>query len=142
MLIPTSFRSPLPGHLSYPVGAEAISKALLPLPAFSITSLSFHAYRPPRQNEQRLVHPVLTCSYDHRTPDKPIERLWYLTVDPVPRALKPRIQSLLLSTGLVHLRAWLTAPRTAAWFQLNHTFSLSFHVPEGALVVNETNQTA
>ena len=42
MLIPTAYKAALPRHLSYPVGAEAVSRALADSPHLSELRLSFH----------------------------------------------------------------------------------------------------
>ena len=48
-MIPTRYKSKLPGDLSYPLGAQAVSEALAGVPQFDALTLTFHGsiLRPP-----------------------------------------------------------------------------------------------
>ena len=115
LLIPTRFRSKIAHTRSYPVGAEAISKALAGVPQFEHLELTFWDYK-----FQPLAksYKVLEVAYRHlggfhSASKDMIERgfhepKWQITVKPVSRGQRHLVQVQLLERGLPYLKEWLT----------------------------------
>ena len=119
--LPTVYKKRLPRFLSYPLGAEKISEALVGLAEFASIGLEF-SNNSKRDHGTQKPYQVLQAGYrripvSFSEPRKFIEQgwndpKWTVTVQAVPRELKHDIQVLLLKDGL---------PRVKDWFLANHT---------------------
>jgi len=146
-MIPTRFRDKLPGYLTYPLGAEALSEALAGLPHAEDLSIGF-SERPvifasdfQRDLAERRPYTVLKAGY--RPAQSPgisgsnagIDQGWYderweLAVFPVLRELRAAVKDLLLKEGLPAVAEWLRSSRRTGWEMQARSISLIFD-PDG-----------
>jgi hypothetical protein len=114
-LIPTRFRSKIAHTHSYPIGAEAISKALEGVPQFERLELTFWDYQ---FQPHATSYKVLEVDYRnlggfHSASKEMIEsgcldEKWNIHVKPVPRSQRRSVQADLLERGIPFVRKWLT----------------------------------
>jgi len=119
--LPTLYKKRLPRFLSYPVGAEKISDALVGLAEFASIGIEFRSNSMRDHGTQRRYQ-VLQASYRRIPVSFSEARMfieqgwndpkWTVTVQAVPRELKHDIQLLLLKEGLPRLKAWFVANRS------------------------------
>lgn len=153
-MIATGYRAKLPKHLSYPVGAEAITTALAGVQAHETLSLKFW-FRPfePASRFQgvlahRLPYPIVVAH--HRPARKPglsaaqfmVDRGWYdarreLVVYPVLRDLRHAANRLLQDCGLPVLARWLNGVAASGQAMLTRRLELVLAPIEGTLNVSE-----
>lgn len=142
-MIPTRFRSKLPAHLSYPLGAEALSQALAGSPHVEDLSVRFWE-RPTifasdfqRCLTERKPYPVLRARYkpaqgpgltgsNAEIAEGGYGEKWELSVFPVLRELRPVVKSLLLKEGLPAVAEWLRSSTRAGWGMRARSISLIF----------------
>ena len=113
-LIPTRFKSKIAHTHSYPIGAEAISKALAGVPQIADLELTFWDYQ---FQPLATSYKVLEVAYRklgsfHSASKDMIERgyleaKWQITVKPVPRRQRQLVQAQLLERGLPFMKDWL-----------------------------------
>jgi hypothetical protein len=114
-IIPTRSKSKIAHTLSWPVGAEEISRALAP--ATQLTEMVLHFREGFREEERRRagIYRVIGVSYvanPLRLNSDPLEEIplfnrWEIIVGPVPRALRHKVHELVLSSALPRIRDWL-----------------------------------
>ena len=116
-IIPTLSRAKISHHLSYPIGAEAVSLALGSTVQLPELKLHFYFWS---NNSLRWGHyEFLRVEYlNNATPaqDFPIWRLhqrppqyrWEIVVQPVPRVNRHRINKYILESGLPQVGSWLS----------------------------------
>jgi len=153
-LIPTRARVKLPYHLSYPIGAEALSDKLQKAPRREILGLFFRS-RPvlasaefQRWLRDQEPYPILVAEYrpalDEETKKTSVleklgltdERL-EIAVYPVAREAKSIARDLLGDLGLVHLAKWLKGATTREWANTVRRLELVFSPREGTIEVRE-----
>ncbi|HEY7955652.1 MAG TPA: hypothetical protein VII38_10175 [Polyangia bacterium] len=115
-LIPTTFRRRLPKGLSYPIGAEAISAALAPVPHYAALRLCF---------EKRYVDNVLVVLIGNATPGT-------IVVYAVPSTSSSAVREQLLKEGLLRVAKWLVAERVDTWRLRPHQLVVGYD-PAGPL---------
>lgn len=153
-MIPTRYKSKLPGHLSYPIGAEVLSKALEGSPHAELLSVGF------RENPlifasdfQRLLserQPYLLLRAEYKPAQRPgisasndsVEKGWYdekweLDVYPVLRPLRSLAHGLLLGTGLPAVAQWLWSSRRDGWSRRQQWLDLIFDSGAESIVARE-----
>jgi hypothetical protein len=152
-MISTRYRSKLPRHLSYPIGAEAITAGLAGGPHLDALELMFHAcpFEPASRFQRALAErlPYSIVSAEYRPGRKPglsaaafmIDRGWYneswkLTIYPVLRELRHLANRLLLERGLPFLSQWLRTSKSAA-SGITIQRVLTFNSAEESLVSTE-----
>jgi hypothetical protein len=153
-LIPTRYKSNLPGHLTYPVGAEALSNALEGLPHVEKFSIFFSASPTISASEfQRILvqgRPYGVLRAEYRRPEKPgisgsnddVEKGWYaeswgLMVFPVLRKLRSLVRPLLLAEGMPAVAGWLRSSGQAGWEMRTRWVDLIFDPSSGAITTRE-----
>jgi hypothetical protein len=132
MIIPTRLKSRLPGHLSYPIGAQAISNALAGLPRVEAFTITFYdqvvwpASESARILRDQLPYHLMEVRFTPRT--KPnyggaralieagyYDEKWDLQVNPVLRELRHMANELLRNHGLPMVAEWLQSSGKVGW---------------------------
>jgi hypothetical protein len=155
-MIPTQYKAKLPRHLSYPIGAEALTEGLADAPHAESFSVSFRdeAVWPASRFQQLLAqqHPYKVLVAEYRPPQKPgyigpqslVESGWYdekwqLTVYPVLRELRHRASCLLREQGLPLVVQWLRSSASTGWLTRDHRIELVFNPAEETLSSQESS---
>ncbi len=123
IIIPTFSRAKIPRNLSYPVGAEAISEALISVAQFQELKLIFYlskfaigvrsgryglrSYEFLRVEYLNNAKPGEGWPVSSLFPRPPQSR-WEIVVQPAPRALRHQINQYILRSALPEVRRWLT----------------------------------
>jgi hypothetical protein len=121
-LIPTQYKTKIPSLVSWPIGAQEISDALLDVPQFSELKITFSFYM---TNKTALKHwpwmEVMRFEYvktanslsvsDDMIQRGYLERRWSITVSAVPRDQRKRLHDLLL----------VELPKAAKWLSDNQS---------------------
>jgi hypothetical protein len=99
-LIPTGYKTKIPRTHSYPLGAKAISDALIGVPQCELLKIEFHFWKGFAKNRvSGAPFRVLSACYSGRSG-------WSIDVHAVPRPLKHTIQGKLASEALPKMRDW------------------------------------
>jgi hypothetical protein len=116
VVIPTVSKAKISRDLSYPIGAEAISKVLQCAHQFSLLRLQFHfwsdndlrrgKYEFLRVEYLKNVHPVEQYPIS-RLYQRPPQYQWEIVVQPVPRSKKHQIRTYILDSALDEIKRWL-----------------------------------
>jgi hypothetical protein len=115
-IVPTLSKAKISHHLSYPIGAAAVSQALVSLA--QLPDLKLHFYYCFDIWLRRGHYEFLRVEYlNNATPadEYPISRLfgrppqyrWEIVVQPVPRALRHQIKEFILESALPQIASWL-----------------------------------
>ena len=115
IIIPTRYKAKISHELSFPIGAEKISKALSDTPQIGELVLHFNSDR-----WRRVPHGRYSCirvMHSSRRADMKDKRLdaagvplfseWEIGVYPVPRTYRHRIQLYIVDCALPEMREWL-----------------------------------
>lgn len=135
-MIPTKVKCQISRELSFPLGAKQVSEVLEGVPQYNGLTIAFQPHwreTPARikamvdRGESLLV---LAAEYHNFPPGRSgshylIDQGWYdetweLAVYPVPRERKAATRTLLLSSGLPKIRAWLETTRPDTWRDGRH----------------------
>jgi hypothetical protein len=118
--LPTLYKARLPRFLSYPLGAQKISEALVEVREFAPIGIWF-TNNAKRDHGTQRPYEVLEGSYTRESNTVSESRMsieqgwnrpkWSVTVQAVPRELKHEIQVILLNHALPRLKAWFIASR-------------------------------
>ncbi len=117
VVIPTEWRSKLPQTLSYPIGAEMLSRAFAGVPQFDKLKVRFWFYSKMRP-EVSDRYCVLEIRYMRSAKSVNIQPeslgedglpklAWQITVRPVPRIHRNAIRTQLQDVALPQARTWL-----------------------------------
>jgi hypothetical protein len=108
-VIPTRFKSKIPQTLSYPIGAKAISAALVGAPQFDDLSVNFWSWKV--RSSAATPYRVIQIGYSgpNRQYSAPFRSTWSITVNAVPRHLRHVIQEKIAAEALPFIRSWLIA---------------------------------
>jgi hypothetical protein len=150
-MIPTMQKAKLPPHLSYPVGAEALTEGLADAPHAESFGVTFwhNPFWPRSRFRQALAqqqqYKILVAEY--RPSQKPgygraqslVNEKWQLTVYPVARELRHLSNRLLLERGLPLVVQWLRASQCAGWLFRDQRIELVFNPAEEALSAQESS---
>jgi hypothetical protein len=150
-MIPTQYKSKLPRHLSYPIGAEALTEGLVGAPHAEMLRVGFFD-RPGNWHsefQQTITQkqPYAILIAEHKPSRKPgycgaqfmIDRgyyaeHWELTVYPVLRELRHVANGLLREQGLPAVVEWLRTSDRAGWRSSKQSIELIFNPVEETLV--------
>jgi hypothetical protein len=155
-MILTRFKEKLSKHLSYPIGAEALTEGLAGAPHVEFLALSFwgHPFWPNSRFQVVLAehqpYKVLAARYwpAHKLgyggapslmPAGYYDEQWELTVYPVVRELRQLANRLLRERGLPLLVQWLRSSERAGWMSRSHEFELVFSPAEELLAARESS---
>jgi hypothetical protein len=122
IIVPTVARSKIPRSLSYPIGAEAISKAFSPAAQIAELKLVFYSskfdvgVRSGRYELRR--YEFIRVEYLHNAKagekwpisslyGRPTQSRWEVVVQPVPRVLRHRINEYIVESALPMMADWL-----------------------------------
>ncbi len=155
-MIPTRLKAKLPGHLSYPVGAAAISGMLAGVPHVEALSITFwdEAVWPGSEFRRllagRLPYTVMTAAY--RPASRPglsgsgdmvrtgwFAEKWELSVYPVLAEFRPLANRLLRAEGLPAIVAWLRSSNRAGWVARWQRIDFSFRPTDELLSRRESS---
>jgi hypothetical protein len=149
-MIPTIGKAKLSRQLSYPLGAEAISNALINAPHYTELTVQFHdaavypgsefrraladgrAYRVLRAIFQPAIKPGFIGSNNMIAAGRFNEK-WKLMVYPVIRSLRHVANQLLVHDGLRQVEAWLYDSQQPGWTLTPHNLEIVFHPQESSL---------
>jgi hypothetical protein len=116
VVIPTLYKNKLPQTLSYPLGAELISRAFVSVPQFENLKIRFWFYS---KEDPRVIktYTVLQLSYVRGEPSLTtgkaslaygwLDKKWEITVSSVPRDRRHFIKGLLEGEALPIAQRWL-----------------------------------
>jgi hypothetical protein len=109
LIIPTRYKAKIGKELSYPLGAEVLSRALAGLPMFAHLSIWFGSgSSTPRkictETQNRVVSVAYSCTRSFTMSFGPS---WTIRVTAVPRETRAQIKEMLLESGLEQIRTWL-----------------------------------
>lgn len=155
-MIPTRLKAKLPRHLSYPIGAKAISEALADAPHVGPLSVTFwdQAVWPAsefrRLLSERLPYKIMEAVYQPAS--KPgisashsmIERGWYyekweLRVYSVLSEFRHAANRLLREQGLPAVALWLKSSDRAGWVERCQRVDLVFNPTDESLTIQESS---
>jgi hypothetical protein len=144
-VIPTEFKAKLPKHLSYPIGAQALSEALADSPNAHSISLFFGTSQWPASGPRR----ALAGKLSHRILDaefwpanyRGTKENWFVNVWAVPCELRYSANRLLREQGLSHLIKWLRASRRPDWRSRHQTLALTFLPADASISADERSGT-
>lgn len=153
-MILTRLKAKLPRHLSYPVGAEAISEALADEPHVASLSVTFwdQAVWPAsefrRLLNERLPYRIMIVEFrPERGPgligsaamieDGWYDERWELRVYPVLAEFRSTANRLLREQGLPAVSRWLRSSRRAGWLTVPQWVESVFDPTKDALAVRE-----
>jgi hypothetical protein len=115
IIIPTRFKAKISHELSFPIGAERLSKALLPTPQFSKLSLHFNSDR--WRNVSFRRYACIGIEHSSRRADMvdrfldsagvPLFNEWQVNVFPVPRIHRHLIHQHVINRALPEICEWL-----------------------------------
>lgn len=123
LVIPTRSKAKISHLLSYPVGAERISEALIDVPQFSTISLNFYAAMGSGLREVGLSgkqgYEFLRVEYlNQATPasdwpimtlyQRPPQHMWEVTVLPVPRSDRHSVRKYIDESALPLIERWFS----------------------------------
>jgi len=135
IMIPTRSKAKISHLLSFPVGAERISKALADTPQIAKLFLHFQSdrwghVRTGRYPCIRVQHSSRHAEMAERSKDSagvPLFNEWEVSIYPVPKIHRHTIQQLIVNIALPQINEWL---RTRAELQQPGEQSLIFHFEE------------
>jgi hypothetical protein len=117
VVIPTLSRAKISRHLSYPIGAEAISESLASVPQFAELKLLFYSskyHTPLRSKEYEFlrVEYLNNAKSGEKWPianlyGRPLQGRWEIAVQPVPRVLRHSVKQYIVDCALPQMRNWL-----------------------------------
>jgi hypothetical protein len=133
-LIPTYCKDKLPKDLSYPLGAQEISRALTGIPQHDELKLWFRSSPMDSKSEfhdlllKGLERPILKAWYfcHPMTISGPGFVSWTLLIYPVLRKKRHIAHELLCKDGLASARKWLSTPRPDTWRSGEHSLTVTF----------------
>lgn len=116
-IIPTFFKDKIPKELSYPTGAEEISRELSKTPQLEEIRLSFYFRQSNLFLTKETLFSVLELRFSHPHPSRSspqhafdanfYRRKWQIIVFAVPRELRNAISQKLMEEGFPEIRTWL-----------------------------------
>jgi hypothetical protein len=116
VVIPTMSKAKISRDLSYPIGAEGISRAVEGVPQFPLVRLQFHHWSD--SHLRRGEYEFLRVEYLNNVfrPDhypvsplyqRPPQYQWEIVVQPVPRVHRHRIKRYIVESAFGEIREWL-----------------------------------
>jgi hypothetical protein len=153
MLIPKTFKAKLSQTMTYPIGAEVVSEALVGVPQFEKLMISF---TPPNfgsasifqdARKQNQSYKIFEVSMHHHlknltSPKRFIEEgfyneNWEIHIYAVPRELKAIAKQLLLNEALPKAKEWCEKPRTEMWRTGRKYFQVLFNEKESKIFIKQ-----
>jgi hypothetical protein len=148
-VIPTRSKSRIPQTHSYPLGAKAISEALIDVPQRELLKIEFHFYKHlVKDRATGVPYPALRVSYSGPThffsASKSMAEMgyydarWAIRVHAVPRPLKHVIQGKLIAEALPKVRDWLISNVHSSDREGFHALTFSFDELKNEIALEET----
>lgn len=116
VVIPTVSKAKISHDLSYPVGAESLSKRLQDVPQISLLRLHFHFWSDSglrwRKYEFLRVEYLSNVTPPKHYPltplyQRPPQYQWEIVVQPVPRVHRHQIKTYMMDSALAEINEWL-----------------------------------
>lgn len=139
--------------MTYPIGAEAISRAFAGVPQFknlviwfTTTNFAFVSdFQEARKQNQpyeifqvSMRHPLKSLTSSKQFIEEGFfEENWEIHVFPVPRELKSVAKQLLLNNALLKAKDWLEKPRTENWKTDRKYFRVLFVEKESYIIIKQ-----
>ena len=147
-IIPTKYKSTLPQRLSFPIGAEILSEALLSVPQFEKLTVTFFYYSKANDFPKESVEfSVVEIRFRNLKPNQNspkqfidegfYDETWEITVKPIPRELKSKIKQHLIAQGLPKIKEWLSVKRPASWLEGRKSLEVLYHKIDDVLKYKE-----
>jgi hypothetical protein len=142
-MLTTGWKSKVHGHLSYPIGAEALSQAVPGFVPFESIWLGFGNSTWPAAGPQRLVadhspKDILVAEFGPAN-DRGSVQEWFLHVYAVPRELRQKANHLLMSEGIPILSAWFEESRAGNWRSRSQGLWMKYLAADNLLIVDRTS---
>lgn len=152
-MIPTRNKIKLPKHLSYPIGAEAVSEALAATPLFERLSLVFWTWRSAEARRiltERMPYAIVEASYKPcRKPgisasNDMIRRGWFeqecdIWIYAVLSKFRHDANRLLREQGLPAVADWLKSSNQGGWLERHQRIELIFDPTSESLTTRATS---
>jgi hypothetical protein len=139
-VIPTKSKSKIPKTHSYPLGAKAISDALIDVPQLELLGIEFwFSRRWGKDNGTSVPYHVLRVFYSG--PTHFYGPRWAIRVHPVPRHLKHAIQGKLIAEALPKVRDWLISNVHSLDREGLHALTFSFDELNNEITSEETTSS-
>ncbi len=137
-MIPTGYKTRIPKTLSYPLGAKAISDALIGVPERELLKINFWFWKGfAKDRVPGAPYRVLSASYSG--PGRMSG--WIVRVYAAPRALKHKIQSKLISEALPKMRGWLRSNFHSSEREGGHQLTFYFDELKDEITSEETSSS-
>ena len=135
-MIPTGYRTKIPKTLSYPLGAKAISDALIDVPQRELLKVIFSFWKVfAKDRVPGAPYRVLSASYLGPGPLSG----WTIYVHPVPRPLRHVIQSKLILEALPRIKDWLISNDHSPEREGGHGLTFYFDELKDEITSEETS---
>jgi len=139
-VIPTGYKTRIPKTLSYPLGAKAISDALIDVPQRDLLKIIFWFYKGfARDRVVGAPYRVLSASYSGSTSLSLAG--WTVEVRAVPRPLKHVIQGKLITDALPKIRGWLISNNHSLVRGGGHQLTFYFDELKDEITSEETSSS-
>lgn len=151
------WRQKLSERLSYPIGAELLSRELekhpeLPKLELHFTSSPIISNSEFRQMvDNRVPYVVLRVQFvrwdkrlsygDDEWIQEYLRGKWTIDIFPVLRSLRSRVKAKLISEALAQVATWIAKPRKPAWYYGRKQFEVIFQPDEGGVEFREQDMS-
>lgn len=143
---PAPYKPKLPGHLSFPIGFEAISSGLAAVPFANEIQLSFVGTWSPyvrARIDANDSYAIAVANFEKWDKRLGVEfggsllhaGRWKLWVYPVRRELKSTARTMIVQIGLPALAEWFCTKRPESWYWGKKQWELIFKPKAGTIEV-------
>jgi hypothetical protein len=144
-LFPTRHKAKIGSYLSWPTGAQCISRALAATVQANWIELSFHTHWPayPRgrwPTRFMVINVAYSRQRNMHVTGHAAEPAWAIYIYPVPRELRATIRSALDTVGFLQISVWLKAHEQLHGREGRVAFSLFWNADANALETEESGK--
>lgn len=149
LLIPTSYREKVPKDISYPLGAELISRHLTDVPQFYELKLSFFFWTGEYHKIlNRKAHKFVEITYSRyensisNTKKNKVTQWvkpeWCIGVSPVPARIRKKVREVCIAEGFEVIKDWLLKDRSSNWYYGRKSIKLLYDEADEKLKIEES----